>query len=124
VPRRSWSDKLADSLRGIRTGIRGENNFAVHLVMAAAVILVAALLQVTREEWCLLVMCIAAVLAAEYFNTSLERLAREVDRNHNPNIGAALDMASAAVLIAAIGAAIVGCVVFGHRAGALLGWWD
>jgi diacylglycerol kinase len=124
VPRRSWSDKLADSLRGIRTGIRGESNFAVHLVMAAAVILVAALLQVTREEWCLLVMCIAAVLAAEYFNTSLERLARVVDRNHNPNIGAALDMASAAVLIAAIGAAIVGCVVFGHRAGALLGWWD
>jgi diacylglycerol kinase len=124
VPRRSWSDKLADSLRGIRTGISGESNFAVHLVMAAAVILVAALLQVTREEWCLLVMCIAAVLAAEYFNTSLERLAREVDRNHNPNIGAALDMASAAVLIAAIGAAIVGCVVFGHRAGALLGWWD
>lgn len=124
MPRRSWSDKLADSLRGIRTGIRGQSSFVVHLVMTAAVVLVAASLQVTRAEWCLLVMCIAAVLAAEYFNTSLERLAREVDRNHNPNVGAALDMASAGVLIAAIGAAIVGCVIFGHRAGALLRWWE
>ena len=124
MPRRRWSDKLADSLRGIRTGIRGESNFVVHLVMAAAVVLVAALLQVTLTDWCLLVMCIAAVLATEYFNTSLERLAREVDRNHNPNVGAALDMASAAVLVTAIGAAIVGCVVFGHRAGVLLRWWE
>ena len=115
---------MADALRGIRTGIRGESNFVVHRAMAAAVVLVAAWLQVSRAEWCLLVLCIAAVLAAEYFNTSLERLAREVERNHNPNVGAALDMASAAVLVTAIGAAIVGCVVFGHRAGVLLRWWE
>ena len=121
---RSWRDKLADSLRGLVTGVRGQSSFAVHLVMAIAVVLAAAALRVSLAEWCLLVLCIAAVLAAEYFNTALERLARAIDRNHNAHLGSALDLASAAVLVTAIGAAIVGCVVFGHRAGVLLRWWE
>jgi len=91
--------------------------------MAIAVIVAAAALHVSLAEWCLLILCITAVLAAELFNTALEHLARQVDRDRNPNIGAALDMASGAVLLAAVGSAIVGVLVFGYRLGLLLQWW-
>ena len=52
------------------------------------------MLRVSLIEGCVLALCVAAVLAAELFNTAIERLAREVDREHNVNIGAALDIAS------------------------------
>lgn len=103
--------------------MRGQSSFRVHLVMATAVVLLAAVLRVGLIEWCLLILCIAAVLAAELFNSALERLAREVDRNHNPAVGAALDIASGAVLTAALGSATVGCLIFGRRVGVLAGWW-
>jgi diacylglycerol kinase len=121
--RRSWKSKFADAFRGIGLGMRGQSSFRVHLVMATAVVLLAAVLRVGLIEWCLLILCIAAVLAAELFNSAIERLAREVDRNHNPAVGAALDIASGAVLVAALGSAAIGCTIFGHRAGQLAGWW-
>ena len=103
--------------------MRGQNSFGVHLAMAAAVVVMAGILRASLVEWCLLILSIAAVLAAELFNSAIERLAREVDREHNPNVGAALDIASGAVLVAAIGAAAVGSLIFGYRLGAMLAWW-
>jgi diacylglycerol kinase len=38
-------------------------------------------------------------------------------------LGNSLDIGSAAVLVASVGASIVGAIIFGHRLGILLGWW-
>jgi diacylglycerol kinase len=122
-PRRTWPAKFRDAFRGLRTGMRDQSSFIVHVAAAVLVAVTAAILRVSLLEGCLLALCIAAVLAAELFNTAIERLAREVDRNHNPNIGAALDIASAAVLVAALGSAIAGSAIFLYRLGVLLQWW-
>jgi len=92
--------------------IRGERSFHVHLVFAALVIVTAIVLQVSRTEWCVLLLCITIVFMAETFNTALEHLAKAIDRSENPHIRTALDTGSAAVLMAAIGAVVVGCAVF------------
>ena len=123
-PQRSWIEKFADAFHGIAAGVRGQSSFFVHVEMAAAVVALAAVLRVGLLEWCLLLLCITAVLAAELFNSSIERLAREIDRQHNPNVGAALDIASGAVLVAAMGSAIVGCLIFGHRLVVLVSAWN
>ena len=83
----------------------------------------AAALRLERLEWYVLLLCITVVLVAEMFNSALESLARAVTTGHDPHIGDALDIAAAAVLVAAIGAAIVGAAVFIRAAGSLLGWW-
>ena len=111
-PPRSWAKKFADAAQGCRAGMRGQNSFVVHLVMAAAVIVAAFLLRLSVAEWGLVLVCITLVLMAELFNSSLEKLARAIDRNENPQLASALDIASGAVLVAAVGAAIVGLVVF------------
>jgi len=72
-------------------------------------------------EWCLLVGAIAVVLAAEIFNSAVESLARALGPAWNPRVRDALDMASAAVLVAACGAAVVGLIVFGSRLLTLVG---
>ena len=75
----------------------------------------------TAVEWCLLALAIGSVLVAEVFNTAIESLARGPGSRRHPRLRDALDMASAAVLVAAATAAIVGLIVFGPRLVALAG---
>jgi diacylglycerol kinase len=118
--RRTWYEKFRDALRGMRSGMRGQNSFQVHIVMAIAVIGAGAALHVALWQWCLLLLCIGGVLTAEMFNSALERMAKVIDRDHNPTLGEALDTASAAVLFASLGAAVVGAIIFFSRVVELL----
>ena len=120
---RGWIKKFADAFSGLAVGVRGQSSFYVHFFMTAAVIAVAAYVRVTTIEWCLLALCITLVLTAEMFNSALEYLARAVDREHNPDLGAALDIGSAAVLVASLGAVAIGVMILGPRLGAMFGWW-
>jgi diacylglycerol kinase len=110
-PPRSFFNKFKCALRGIAVGSRNQSSVLVHLVVAVLVIGVSAWLEVTSIEWCLLAICIASVLALELFNSSIESLAKAIDRQHNEQLGDALDIASGAVLVGALGAAVVGIVV-------------
>ena len=93
----------------------------MHLAVAGVVVALAAALRVSAVEWCLLVGAIAVVLAAEIFNSAVESLARALGPAWNPRVRDALDMASAAVRVAACGAAVVGLIVFGSRLLTLVG---
>jgi diacylglycerol kinase len=121
-PQRSWPAKFRAAGSAMAAALRSQTSFHVHGVMALAVVTAAALLQVSQWEWCVLILCIAIVAAAEMFNTALEILAKAVDHNFNPHLAQALDTSSGAVLLAAIGAATVGAIVFLRRAVLLLGW--
>lgn len=122
-PEHSWTRKFRNAFRGAKLGVRGQSSFFVHFFAAATVVAAALALSCSLVEWCLLVGSIAAVLAAEMFNTSLERLAKAVDQRHNPHLRDALDIGSAAVLLAAVGAAAIGAIIFIHRLGDTLDWW-
>ena len=119
---RSWGYKFRCALRGAKRGIRGESNFFVHFFATAAVIAAGVVLRVDRIEWCLLVLSIVAVLAAEMFNCALEHLAKAITQEHDIHVGDALDIGSAAVLVTAIGASIVGAIVFLDRLSVMLNW--
>lgn len=116
---RTWRSRFGNAFHGIKKGVRGESSFLVHFFASAVVILAGFILRVSSTEWCLLIICITGVLAAEMFNTSLERMAKLVDRNYNPSLGEALDVASAAVLITATGAAVTGGIIFLTRLAAI-----
>ena len=112
---RTWSRKFADAFRGLSRAVRTQSSFAVHLLMAGAVVATGAFFRVTAGEWCLLVFAIGLVLMAEIFNTAIESLARAPGSRRHPRFRDALDMASGAVLLAAITAAVIGVIVFGPR---------
>jgi len=116
---RTWSRKFADAFRRLWRAVRTQSSFAVHLLMAGAVVAAGALFSVSAVEWCLLAFAIGLVLMAEIFNTAIESLARAPGSRRHPRFRDALDMASAAVLLAAVTAAVIGVIVFGPR---MLAW--
>lgn len=120
-PRRPWSEKFKDALRGLKLGIRGHSSFFVHFFAAALVVAVACALGCSIEQWGLLLLCIGLVLTAELFNSAVETLHRGLDPETRERTYKALDIAAGAVLMASATAAIVGTLVFGWR---ILQWLD
>jgi diacylglycerol kinase len=119
---RSWRRKFHCAFRGVKRGMRGESSFFVHVFAAAAVVVTAAAFEADRYEWCLLGLCITLVFTAEMFNCAIEHLGKAVDKNFNPHLRDALDIAGGAVLLASIGAAALGIAILGRLLSVSLGW--
>jgi diacylglycerol kinase len=107
---------------GLAHVFRAEQNMRIHCVAAVGVVVAGFAFALTAWEWIAIVFCIGLVISAECMNTALERLADRVSRETDPLIKQAKDCGSAAVLVLAIMAAVVGGVVFGPKIWAAMGW--
>jgi diacylglycerol kinase len=112
---RSWREKFTAAFAGVKVEMRTQSSFRVHLAMTVAVVVCGVVFRVSLVEWCVLGLCITMVLTAEAFNSALERLAQAITTEHDPHIAVALDIASGAVLLVSVGAAIVGATIFLYR---------
>jgi len=109
------------AFRGVATLLASQHNAWIHAAATLAVVGLGLALGVSRLEWALLVFAIALVWTAEGLNTALEWLCDVAAPEYHPLVKQAKDVAAAAVLLAAIGSALVGLLVFGPRLLALLG---
>lgn len=90
-----------------------ERNFRVHVCAACFVTWFAVrFYELSRAEWAVLLLTFAAVISAELFNTSIERLCDKVSPEKDEHIKHSKDTAAGAVLIAAIFAVAVGITLF------------
>lgn len=117
----TWGRKFRCAFRGVKRGFRGECSFFAHLFVAAAVVVAGFALGADRYEWYVLLLCITLVLTTEMLNTAVERLARAVSNEFHPQLRDALDIAGGAVLLASLGAALLGTLVLGRLALRMLG---
>lgn len=107
--------------KGITSCVGKEQNLSFHLIATAAVIISGYAFGITRTEWMIIVLCIGMVIAAELFNTAIERLVNLVSPERHPLAGQVKDIAAGAVLVCAVAAAIIGLVIFVPYAMELLG---
>ncbi len=117
LPAKHWSRKFRNAFRGLRVGVHRQSSFWVHFTLTVLVFGVAVCLRVSPLEWCVLLLCIGSVLTAEFFNSELESCAKAITNDFDDHIRDALDIASAAVLVASVVAAIVGASIFIFRVG-------
>ena len=82
-----------------------------HFLAAIAVIMVSLFLRVPKLEFLALVFAILLVLIAEMINTAVEVAVDLVSPSFHPQAKLVKDVAAGAVLLAAIGAGIVGYLV-------------
>jgi len=101
-----------NALRGIRDLIRTQRNFVIEMAVAVLVLLAAYFLHLRTLERVALVMMIVFVLAAEAANSVLENILDGVSRNFSPRFRMAKDMLAGITLIVAVGAAIIGIIIF------------
>lgn len=86
---------------------------AIIMMVAVVVVLAAGLyFNIRAMEWALVSFAITLVIVAEAFNTAIEKLTDMVQPNQDPRAGKVKDLAAGAVLLACIGAAVIGVIVF------------
>ena len=97
---------------GIAVLLATQTNARIHLAVTAALALVAFWLGLSPSDWCWLVGAAALVWTAEALNTAIEFLGDAVaGSDHHPLVGKAKDVAAAGVLLAAMGAALIGAII-------------
>ncbi len=108
------------ALRGVWAALRSELHLQFHAVATVLVLGLGAYFQLSPTEWALVALSVASVWAAELFNTAIETLTNLASPGYHPLAGKAKDVAAGAVLLAALGAVVVGGLVFGPKVWALL----
>lgn len=100
------------AFHGIFLLVSQEANAWIHCFAAACVIAAGFFFGISTMEWVAVVFAIGMVLAAEAVNSAVEALADRVTEEYDEAIKSTKDLASGAVLILAMAAAVIGCIIF------------
>lgn len=73
--------------KGIRGFVCREHNVWIHLTIAMLVIIAGFIFDIEKFEWVAIIICIGVVIAAEAFNTAIERLVNLVSPEWHPIAG-------------------------------------
>jgi len=100
---------------GIWAVLKKERNLKIHFAAAILVILVGLYFGISRFEWLVLVLTIMLVFSLEIGNSAIETAIDLACPKRDPKAKFAKDAAAGAVLVAAIGALIIGAIIFLDR---------
>ena len=100
------------ALKGLKLLFLSQRNAIIHLCLMGLAVVLGVLLKISFTEWAIIVLSSGMVIAAESFNTALEKLSDTIHPERNEGIGSAKDIAAGSVLITAIAALVVGIIIF------------
>lgn len=107
-----FAKSFGHACSGIFTGITKERNMKIHLIATMLVVIAGFLLHISIIEWYICLILFGLIMALELVNTAVEAVVDLVTEERKPLAKIAKDTAAGAVLIAAIMAAIIGCMIF------------
>jgi diacylglycerol kinase len=103
---------FAHALHGLQHALLHEQNFRIELFCAFVTIGCAFIFNISKIEWFVIIINIAAVLSAELFNTAIENLCNMIHKTTHPIIKIVKDVSAAAVVITTLSALACGCIIF------------
>ena len=92
--------------------VRNERNGRIQFIIGIFVIILSGLLNITKTEWIIVLICIGVVLCAEILNSAIEKLCNYIQPLFNLQIKIIKDTAAGAVLIVSIISALIGVIIF------------
>jgi undecaprenol kinase len=113
----SFLRRLGFAWAGLTHALRAERSLRTQLGILLVAIAGLVYLRPPAVWWALVSVAAACVLAAELFNTAIERLADHVHPALHPQIRAVKDCAAAAVMCVALGAIGVAIALWVELAG-------
>lgn len=92
--------------------VRTQRNAQIHCLVGTCAVALGVVLGLGRGEWLALVLTMTLVLAAEGINTAIEAAVDVATSTFDPLARIAKDVAAGTVLLCAIAAVVVGCIIF------------
>jgi len=101
-----------NAFRGLKYVLKNEQNFQIEIVLAFFVVMLMVIFNIRRWEKVVLFLVIFFVLVMELINTIFERVVDILKPKIHPYAQLIKDVMATAVLLASIGAIIVGIIIF------------
>jgi diacylglycerol kinase len=98
--------------KGLVKAIKREQNLRIHFLIAIFVLLLAFYLKVNQLELIIIIILITLIFVLELFNSIFERLVDLLQPRIHHYAKEIKDINAAIVLVAAIGSAVVGLIIF------------
>ena len=109
--KRLWKS-FGYAIKGLVKTFKEEQNLKIQISVAIVVLIFAAVWDVNRYEWIILVLVIGLVILMEIANSAVERITDILKPRLNHYVKEIKDITAAAVLVASILAVVVGIMVF------------
>lgn len=108
----NWlKDRFRYSFEGLRTSIQ-DKSILLQMFLGLIVVVCGFLFHLDQREWITITGCIVFVITVETINSCIEKTVDYISLEHHPQAKTIKDLASAAVLIACLGAAVIGLIIF------------
>ena len=100
------------AFNGLIDAYRTEQSVWIYIPVSLLVILAGFLLKISTFEWLIIILILGIILSLELINTALEAVVDLATEKYHPLAKKAKDTVSAAVLVFAITAVIIGLIIF------------
>ncbi len=107
----TWGKVFKNAFNGCLYAFKTQRNFTIHFIVAFLVIILSLWLKISLEEFLILLLVIFFVLTVEMGNTTVEKTVDLITEKWNPKAKIAKDLAAGMVLLASIGAVIIGLLI-------------
>jgi diacylglycerol kinase len=101
-----------NAFNGIKWALKTQPNFRVHFFFALLALSCGYFLKINTYEFTLIILTIAFCLGTEMVNTSIESMTDLITMEWKKEAKIAKDVAAGMMLLSAIGAVIVACLIF------------
>ena len=108
---KNWLQRANVAIEGIIYAVKTQRHMRYHLFAALAALILGLVLNISRIEFILLCMSIVLVLVTEMLNTAIETTVDMISEKYHPLAKNAKDIAAGVVLIASIGALMLGYLI-------------
>ncbi|NOT37822.1 MAG: diacylglycerol kinase family protein [Saprospiraceae bacterium] len=105
-------NSFAYAFRGMREFFAHDPNGKIEIGLALLAISFGFYFQISSTEWMFVVFSIITVIASEIFNTAIEEICNLIHPDKHPTIKRIKDLSAGAVLLIAIGAFVIGLIIF------------
>ncbi len=109
---RDFLNSFRFAIAGLKVVFKEEQSFRIQILIGTIVIFLMLALHLTILEKSILFLLISAVLSLELINSQVERFLDIIEPRYHPKVERIKDISAAAVLIAVLGAIIVGIFIF------------
>ena len=100
------------AIEGSIASFKSERNMKIHVLATIIVVILGLILKINIVEWCFCIISIVLVISAELLNTAIENIVDMISPEKNEKAKLIKDISAGAVLVLAIGAFIIGMIIF------------
>jgi len=100
------------AIEGIIYNFKTQVHFKFHILALLVVIFLGIIFSISALEWAIIILVSSVVIGAEAINTAIEETCNLLHPDLHPKARLAKHCAAAGVLIIAIGAVLIGLIIF------------